>query len=892
MPICRSAAPTVRRRLFPALLIIGAAAFVCLPPHLTAQETAPSSDAAERGRASLEQALDRPGVEKALDRLAELSDTAARFLVEIGGIPSPSGQEHDRAVAVAARMRASGLESVRVTDAPNVIGVIPGRSGRALVFVSTLDDLATVAEHQRAADGPPRIEGDRVVGPGTNTSLTTVAMLAAAEAYLAAGLQPEHDLVFAAVAQEETGLQGMKSLYPLYRDRAIGFVDILGEGRSISYGALGIHWWRVEASGPPGHTLRGGLPNVNQAIAQAVDRIFSLPWASRTDASDVSRTRLNISILESGAVYNHKPAEGWFSLDLRSMEAEIIARMEGEVTRVLEEVSAETGIALEMIPFQRTPGGRIPGALDSELVTVAAAISEYVGYSPRFSESGSANLNIAIAGGTPAIGLGGSRGGDRGKPTEWADIGALMDTARHTLLLAATLGGTVDGPHASTGPDGSVELWDGRVIPPLPELAGMREQFETRVRWLEEKHALLPGMMHQHGVDWWIVVSEEFHPDPVMGHVAPPLHYVRRRDVKVFVAGNDGLDAYSNYWRPTETYGRFFQPLPSARNERGVQDTAAGLRTLYERQPPRRIALNTGGRRGQDSGLTYDTRKWLAEALGPEAEARFVPAAALIEEYLETRIDGELDAYRKLVLATDVLAQRALSNLVIKPGVTRAEDLKWYFEQAIADLGVGGKPWFEIHTAVQRFDPETGRMIDYVHPAPDDLIYQQGDIIHLDTGFDYMGFSSDWQKVAYILREGETDVPQGLKRALANANRIHEAFADAPRPGLSGHDAAMAILDHLGDVDFTPSIYSHPIGHHGHGLGPAINARAGAETTRPAWDSILREGAYRSVEFKATSAVPEYGGGEVDIPMEDDAWLSPEGYRYFRPYQTEWYLIR
>ena len=61
-------------------------------------------------------------------------------------------------------------------------------------------------------------KGDRVVGPGTNTSSTTAAMLTAARALVAAGVEPENDLVFAAVAQEETGLDGMRDLYREYGD--------------------------------------------------------------------------------------------------------------------------------------------------------------------------------------------------------------------------------------------------------------------------------------------------------------------------------------------------------------------------------------------------------------------------------------------------------------------------------------------------------------------------------------------------------------------------------------------------------------------------------------------------------------------------------------------------
>jgi len=395
-----------------------------------------------RAQVDIESVLRRAPVQEAISYLAGQRGPAANLLARVGGIVSPSGEEHERAAAVAERMRRIGLDSVRVTDSPNAIGMIPGRSGRALVFVSTLDDLATVAEHQRAAPAPPKVEGDRVVGPGTNTSLTSVAILAAAEAYVRSGLRPEHDLVFAAVAQEETGLRGMKALYDMYQDRADGFIDVLGDGESISYGALGIHWWRVIANGSAGHTLNGGLPNVNQAIARSVDRILSLPAASSTD---LLRTRLNVAMIQSGAVFNHKPDSAWFSLDIRSMEADVIDTIERDVRSILADVSAETSIGLRMDPFQLTPGGRIPGALESPLVQTAQAISRHLGYEPRMSETGSSNLNVAIGAGTLAVGLGGSRGGDRALPTEWADIDGMMRTAQHVLLLAVILGGNATG---------------------------------------------------------------------------------------------------------------------------------------------------------------------------------------------------------------------------------------------------------------------------------------------------------------------------------------------------------------------------------------------------------------------------------------------------------------
>ena len=387
--------------------------------------------------------LDGADATRAVTLVRSWRNETSKFLVELGAIESPSGEEHERAARVAEEMRRIGLSDVRITDSPNVIGRIPGRSGEATIFVSTLDDLKTVVDHQRARDKPPTIEGDLVVGPGTNTSSTTAAMLTGARALVQVGIQPEHDIVFAAVAQEETGLDGMRDLYDEFEGTAREYIDVLGDGRRISYGALGIHWWKVIATGPPGHTLRGGLPNINLGIARAVDRILGLPqpeqFADRT-------TRINVAMLQSGTVFNHKPPEGWFSLDIRSLDAGIIQSIEADVQKILDEVAAETGIALRLEAENLTPGGQIDGARESDLVRWSGHVAERLGFEPSFSNTGSANLNIAIAAGTPAIGLGGSRGGERGYPGEWTDINAMMQAAEHVALLAIALGSETPAP--------------------------------------------------------------------------------------------------------------------------------------------------------------------------------------------------------------------------------------------------------------------------------------------------------------------------------------------------------------------------------------------------------------------------------------------------------------
>lgn len=389
------------------------------------------------GQRPIESALRDPAIAGALVDLDARRDQTARWLAEIGGIISPSGHELERAQAVAAEMRRIGLSNVAIDSAPNVVGIIPGRSGKALVFVSTLDDLATVAEHQRARKAKPRLEGDRVIGPGTNTSTTTASLVAAADVLIKRGVVPEHDLVFAAVAQEETGLRGMQALYAQWQDRAIGFVDVLGDGHSVTYGAITIHWWKVVASGPAGHSLNGGVPNVNQGLGRAVDRILQLPQPERYKDQ---RVVINVAMLQSGAVYNHKPDTGWFSLDVRSLDAARVEEVERDVTALLAQVTRETTIGFVMEPLQLTPGGQLPGFRESAMVQTAAAIAKQLGYDAQLGNAGSANLNVPLGQGSPAIGIGGERGGRRGFADEWGDVPQMMRTAKFLVMLAGTIG--------------------------------------------------------------------------------------------------------------------------------------------------------------------------------------------------------------------------------------------------------------------------------------------------------------------------------------------------------------------------------------------------------------------------------------------------------------------
>lgn len=417
---------------------------------------------------------------------------------------------------------------------------------------------------------------------------------------------------------------------------------------------------------------------------------------------------------------------------------------------------------------------------------------------------------------------------------------------------------------------------------PQPTLLTWSEQNAVRDAWLEKRHAMLLPMMRRHGIDMWIVVNEEFHDDPLTKLVAPARPYTGRRDVFVFVdTGEAGLRkvAATGYWE--ETVARFFESPVDPRPAEEV------LRDLWETYHPRAIGIGIGGARGVTRSLGHDAYRFLAEAMGPQAERRFTSAAPLVEEYLATRIPEEHEHYARLVELTEWITRRALSSEVIEPGTTTVGDVRRFLYDALWERGVG--TWFQPDLRVQRRGMAEVGSRGFLAVAPEDVVIQPGDLVHVDFGISYMGLDSDWQKMAYVLRPGEDDAPAGLKAALANTMALQDALTGLSRPGMSAGEAYRAAMAVMEARAIAAQVYSHPLGNQGHGLGPSIDFRsAGADAA----GKPLVEGSYISIELNTKTSVPEWDGQEVYVMEEDPAWLTAEGWRFFRPRQEAFYLIR
>jgi Xaa-Pro dipeptidase len=418
-------------------------------------------------------------------------------------------------------------------------------------------------------------------------------------------------------------------------------------------------------------------------------------------------------------------------------------------------------------------------------------------------------------------------------------------------------------------------------LPPMPKLLSQREQLRVRGEWLKKRlDTMLLPMMRKHNVSMWIVVNEEFHADPVTEYIAPPLPYVGRRDFFILADNGKTLDKIAIIRYPEEHLKNFYTML----NPPGSK-IAETLKQIVTERNPKTIALNMGGGRGQSDGITHDAYKFLVETLGKDYETRFVSGGKLITDYLDTRLPEELEHYRRAVLLTDILTRRAFSNEVITPGKTTVGDVRWWLYQQINNFGL--TTWFQPDLRVQRIAKASENPMQFLEVADEAIVLERGDLIHVDFGLNYMGLSTDWQKHAYILKKGERDAPQGLKDALKNTNRFQDALFAIARAGMTGPEVYAATMAEMKKQNIQALLYSHPLGTHGHGLGAHLDARRATAN-----DERLRLGSITSIELNTATKVPEWNNQMVFIMEEDDAFMTEKGYEFFRPRQTEFYLIR
>ena len=414
---------------------------------------------------------------------------------------------------------------------------------------------------------------------------------------------------------------------------------------------------------------------------------------------------------------------------------------------------------------------------------------------------------------------------------------------------------------------------------------GARQRWELMNQMRRDKFDLvLPEVMRENRVDMWITVNREGYDDPLTpdfgkGYVGDWGYYVftdrggERIERAALGIGTHLVEENGAYDIVTDDF-----------------DLAAFVRE----RDPERIALNYSEHIGAADGLTHTAWLRLRETLGDEYAGRFVSAQKLVSDFRSRRVASEIAAFAAAGEMSREIAERAFSNEVITPGKTTLADVAWWMheQQFRRNLGTSfGMPSVYI----------TGP--DGFEGLSDDTVIQRGDFLAIDWGVGYLNFFTDMKRHAYVLREGETALPEAFQTAFDNARKVRDILKTNIRPGPTAKEmlellnrriaeAGFGVMDQFNNPTDDPDVVDviiacHSVGNLGHGVGPSI---AFFNPERLTYE--LKPTNLLSIELFAYTSVPEWGGRKLRIPLEDDAVITERGIEWLYPVTEKVLLIR
>jgi len=419
---------------------------------------------------------------------------------------------------------------------------------------------------------------------------------------------------------------------------------------------------------------------------------------------------------------------------------------------------------------------------------------------------------------------------------------------------------------------------------PLPSL---REQARIQQEWLKIRlDRVLPQVMREHKVQMWIVTMREYNEDPVFSSLVSATTFsARRRTILVFndLGPEKGLERLALGGSSQGGLYVAYRGSTLKNAELWGETQWQVLSKVVRERDPKTIAVNISHTHAFSDGLSAGEWEQLQKALGPEYVKRVVRAERLALDYIAIRIPEMLPVYRELMKNAHAILAEAFSNRVITAGKTTTQDVVWWMRQKVLELGLG--TWFQPSVDIQRKGADLSN-------GPDPVI-QRGDVLHCDFGVTGMRLNTDTQHMGYVLMEGETDVPSGIRNTLARSNRLQDIHLDNMKIGLTGNEILGNILQQMRSEGIVGTVYSHPVGEHGHGAGAIIGLWDRQMGVPGRGDVPLLPDTWYSIELQATTPVTEWGNQPVRSAQEEDVVIGSDGsIRWILNRQSEFHVIR
>jgi tripeptide aminopeptidase len=385
--------------------------------------------------AQAKQITERPDVKRAFDHVEASREQILSEWIALTEINAPSGKERDRAEAVRRLLESCKLDRVYYDAKGNLIAIRKGTGGsKAVVFDAHLDTV-----FQEGLKIKAEIRDGKVFAPGVGDDTRNIeAILASIRALDYAGIRTKSDLIFVFTVQEETSFGGAKHFIAENKDRIGQYVALDGGYEGLTYGGIGINWYKHHFIGPGGHTTSKTPPySATLPAARAIERIYAL------ELPKDPAVHLNIGMLGGSDVVNAKAADAWFTVDLRSTDQKSIDDFERRIGAIVQEEASRVGMTVKTEDVEeKVRAAQIPGNRESFTVRMAEAVHLAMGFeNVTVSPTASNNANMALLAGLPAISTGCAPCGGDHSLGEWCHIEPFYRGIKKLILLEVALSG-------------------------------------------------------------------------------------------------------------------------------------------------------------------------------------------------------------------------------------------------------------------------------------------------------------------------------------------------------------------------------------------------------------------------------------------------------------------
>jgi len=410
-------------------------------------------------------------------------------------------------------------------------------------------------------------------------------------------------------------------------------------------------------------------------------------------------------------------------------------------------------------------------------------------------------------------------------------------------------------------------------------------ELENRIRQAKFD-TVLPRVMRDNNIDMWIHIMRPWTPDP--------LRFALGANSGVFIFTDRGEDrieriAYSGRVRDSQAYdkvvregmerqsgGNAFRdgvPVEQPGGFTELDIRFVGLKEVVAERNPKRIGVNymddlavASSAEGAPltDGMAYKDYNLLIEALGEEYAKRVSSAEYLIMDYLAGRVAEEIELYEQFgAIAADNL-DREFGKVV--PGVTKLSDIE-------------GNVFLRV--------PE-GREIHAGDREP--YVLKGGDLFTILHGAGNQIFHSDLGGNAYLLKEGETELPEEIQAIWGHAMKVREILKNNIKAGRTAGDTLDLLVRKIEEAGY----YYNPIDWYDKSADPEKTqihldchavGRSGLVAPRispfgPDWVRDMKIPLWHTFtfEYMVHMPVPKWGKGKhLYIAFHDGVVVTEEG---------------